>query len=84
VHSVTATLGTEKEHCMSNLGDNFKINLNQNLWGLIVGLVPLGCAEYYELNVLLWFSVVVSSIMILSLIATTIAYTIKYCRQKWR
>ncbi len=69
---------------MSNLGDNFKINLNQNLWGLIVGLVPLGCAEYYELNVLLWFSVVVSSIMILSLIATTIAYTIKYCRQKWR
>lgn len=57
---------------------DFKINLNQNLWGLLVGLVAMGAAEHYNLCTLFWFSVVVSSIMILSVTATTIAYTCNY------
>ncbi len=28
---------------------NFKINLNQNLWGLLLSLITLGTAEYFKL-----------------------------------
>jgi hypothetical protein len=32
--------------------DDFKINLNQNLWGLVVALGFLGAAEFYDLGTL--------------------------------
>jgi hypothetical protein len=67
---------------MNNPGEQFKINLNQNLWGLVVGLVSLGVAEHYSLCVLFWFAVVVSGIMVLSVAFTTIAYTINYWKEK--
>jgi hypothetical protein len=67
---------------MSSPEENFKINLNQNLWGIIIGLGSLGAAEHYCLKTLFWFSVVVSSIMVLSVAATTLAYTVNYCKQK--
>jgi hypothetical protein len=67
---------------MSNLQDQFKINLNQNLWGLVAGLGALGIAEYYKLRTLYWFAFVVATIMTLSILATTIAYTINYCKNK--
>ena len=62
--------------------ESFKINLNQNLWGLIVAFASLGLSEHYQLCTLFWFSVVVSVAATLSVVITTITYTIKYCRGK--
>lgn len=67
---------------MSGPQDQFRINLNQNLWGLIVGFGAMGAAEYFDLSTLFWFSVVVSSIMLVSLAVTTFAYTITYWKNK--
>lgn len=69
---------------MSNLGEQFKINLNQNLWGLLVGLSGLGLAEHFGLCTLFWFAVVVSVIMVLSVAVTTLAYTINYWKEKFK
>lgn len=67
---------------MSSPVEQFKINLNQNLWGLLVGLVSLGVAEYHRLCTLYWFSIVVVLIMIASLAITTVIYTINYWKKK--
>jgi hypothetical protein len=67
---------------MPNATENFKINLNQNLWGLVVGLAALGVAERYSLSKLACFGLFISGLMSLSLLATTISYTFKYCREK--
>lgn len=67
---------------MSAIQDNFKINLNQNLWGLVVGLGALGIAEFYNLCILFWFSIAVSLIMVISVAVTMWAYTINYWRNK--
>jgi hypothetical protein len=67
---------------MSNPGEPFKINLNQNLWGLVVGLVGLGVAEHFNLCTLFWFSVVVSVVTVASVGVTTLAYTINYWKNK--
>jgi len=69
---------------MSSPEDKFKINLNQNLWGLFVSFASLGAAEHYKLCTLYWFSLVASLIMILSVGVTTIAYTINYWKNKVR
>ncbi|MGX8884022.1 hypothetical protein ACWWD9_12510 [Methylovorus sp. SPW-M1] len=62
--------------------EQFKINLNQNLWGVVVSFSALGAAEYYNLSTLFWFAVVVSVIMVASIAVTTLAYTIKYWKIK--
>lgn len=62
--------------------DSFKINPNQNLLGLLVGLISLGAAEYFKLCTLFWFSVVISAVMTLSLVFTTYSYTKTYCKKK--
>ncbi|MDD5321624.1 MAG: hypothetical protein PHD43_13630 [Methylococcales bacterium] len=67
---------------MSSPEEQFKINLNQNLWGLLVGLIALGVAEHYSLCSLFWFSVVVSVIMVASVAITTLAYTMNYWKNK--
>lgn len=67
---------------MAEIVEKFRINLNQNLWGLVVGFAALGTAEYYGLCVLFWFSAVASAIMLLSVTFTTLAYTINYWKQK--
>jgi hypothetical protein len=67
---------------MSSPEDKFKINLNQNLWGLLLGFVSLGVAEYYQLSTLFWFSCVVSGIMTVSVGATTFVYTVNYWKNK--
>ncbi len=68
---------------MDNPAEPFKINLNQNLWGLVVGLSGLGVAEQFRLPTLFWFSVIVSIIMVLSIAFTTLAYTINYWKHRF-
>lgn len=62
--------------------DQFKINLNQNLWGLVIGFATLGVSEHYNLHTLYWFAVTVSVIMVLSISFTTLAYTKTYWKQR--
>ncbi|HVS88395.1 MAG TPA: hypothetical protein VHF01_09255 [Candidatus Acidoferrum sp.] len=59
-----------------------KLKLNQNLWGLIVAYVALGVAEHRGLKCLSILAAIISAVMTLSLIATTVAYTLNYCRNK--
>ena len=63
---------------MANLPEQFKINLNQNLWALLVAFSALGLSEYYKLPALFWFAVSASLIMTVSIAVTTLAYTITY------
>lgn len=65
-----------------NLAEAFKINLNQNLWGLVIAFAALGLAEHYRLNALFWLSLIVAATMTLSAVITTTAYTWSYCRNK--
>ena len=67
---------------MGSPTEQFKINLNQNLWGLVASFASLGLAEHYHLSTLFWLSVVVSVVMALSVVCTTIAYTINYWKAK--
>ena len=62
--------------------EQFKINLNQNLWGVVVSFGALGAAEYYKLSTLFWFAVVVAVVMVASIAVTTLAYTINYWKNK--
>ena len=67
---------------MSSPTDNFRINLNQNLWGVIVSFGFLGAAEYYSLCVLFWFSLIPAIAMTISVCFTTYSYTKKYISNK--
>ncbi len=62
--------------------DNFKINLNQNLWGLLLALLTLGTAEYFDLCTLYWFGLILSGLTSISFIFTLTAYTVNYCKNK--
>jgi hypothetical protein len=61
---------------------NVNVNLNQNLWFLIVTLAALGAAEYYNLCTLYWFGLILSSIASISFSITLTAYTINYVKNK--
>ena len=65
-----------------SVAEQFKINFNQNLWGLLVAFGFLGAAEHYGLCTLFWFAVVVSVTMTISIAITTLAYTINYWKEK--
>ena len=67
---------------MGNPAEQFKINLNQNLWGLVAAFSALGLSEHYHLCVLFWFSVISSAVMTLSVVVTTTAYTLNYWKSK--
>jgi hypothetical protein len=62
--------------------DQFKINLNQNLWGLVVVYSALGAAEHWCLSWLFRLSLIAAVGMTASVLATTLAYTIKYWKAK--
>ena len=66
------------------LEDRFDINLNQNLWGLIVAYVALGSAEHWGLKWLFWLSLIVSIGFSFSVLVTVAVYTINYCKNKLR
>jgi hypothetical protein len=62
--------------------DKFDINLNQNLWGLVVSYAALGVAEHWGLKWLFWPSLIVAGGMSLSVLVTTAFYTWNYCWKK--
>lgn len=64
--------------------DNIRVNLNQNLWFLLISLMALGGAEYYRLCTLYWFGLVLTSIATISFTITLIAYTYRYVTLKTR
>jgi len=65
-----------------SIPDTVKVNLNQNLWALLLVLSALGAAEYLRLCTLFWFSVVLSALVSISVIVTLSFYTYTYCRKK--
>ena len=62
--------------------ENFKINLNQNLWALIVALLTLGSSEYFNLNATFYFGLCLSIITSISLLITLFCYTKNYVKNK--
>ncbi len=62
--------------------DDLTINLNQNLWGLLISIVTLGTGEYFCLQTLYWVGVTFTSLTGLSYIITLISYTRNYLRNK--
>lgn len=62
--------------------DKFNVNLNQNLWGLVVCYASLGVAEHWRLCTLFWLSVISSAGMTLSVLITLAFYTWNYCKKK--
>lgn len=67
---------------MSDPSDNFRINLNQNLWGLVVSFSFLGGAEHYNLFTLYWLSLIPATAMIISVCCTTFSYTNRYIKNR--
>lgn len=63
--------------------DKFKINLNQNLWVLVVGFLSLGLSEYYDLEKLGILSLALSILALISVVTTLLFYTIQYCKNKF-
>jgi len=62
--------------------DKFEINLNQNLWILVVSLSGLGLSEYFELKKLITISYILSIVSSISIFFTLLFYTIDYCKKK--
>lgn len=63
--------------------NDVKINLNQNLWALLLSLGALGAADYFKLSApFRWLSLILATGMTLSLAFTATFYTIHYCKKK--
>ena len=62
--------------------DKFNVNLNQNLWGLVVAYAALGAAEHWRLCWLSRLSLVVAIGLSISVLITVAFYTWDYCRKK--
>ena len=64
--------------------EQFKINFNQNLWGLVVCYLALGAAEYWCLKWLFPLSLIASIGMTLSVLISLVPYTVNYWRNKMK
>jgi hypothetical protein len=64
--------------------DKLEISLNQNVWMLIISLASLGCAEYYKLQKLTWFSNYLCWLSCISITVTVFAYTFSYVKNKFK
>ena len=62
--------------------ESFKINLNQNLWGLVVSFTALGLAEHLCLEQLKSLAYITSVVMVVSMVLTTAVYTWRYIKLK--
>ncbi len=68
---------------MNRVQDSVKINLNQNLWGLVVGFGALGASKHFNLETLYYFSCTLSGGMLMSIAFTMFAYTGDYRKNKF-
>lgn len=59
--------------------EKININLNQNLWAVLIALIGIGSSEYYDLPTLFCFSKILAIISFTSLLITIIFYTFRYC-----
>jgi len=62
--------------------DKLNINLNQNLWGIVVSYAAVGLAERYGFHQLWWLAFIVACCMSASVVVSFAFYTYNYCRQK--
>lgn len=62
--------------------DNFKINLNQNIWSLIVAIITLGLSEFYNLKYTFLFGFLLSFLSLISFTITLYSYTLNYFIKK--
>jgi len=62
--------------------DKFNINVNQNLWGLVVAYVALATAEHWNLKCFFRLSLCVAVGMSVSVLITALFYTWNYCRKR--
>jgi len=67
---------------MADPASNFKINLNQNLWVLIVSFLALGASEYWKLGQLQTPALVMAWVSAASVIVTLVVYTARYVLNK--
>jgi cytochrome c oxidase subunit IV len=73
----------EKSSMKMPSADDVKINLNQNLWALLLSLGALGAADYFKLSALFrWLSLILAIGMTASMAFTVTFYTIHYCKRK--
>lgn len=63
--------------------DKFNINLNQNLWALVVAYGTLGVAERWHLGHLLWLARIMATVTTWSMVLSVAAYTWTYCKKKF-
>jgi len=59
-----------------------KININQNVIVLIIGLVSLAIAEMYKLPFLFGLGLIISAVMAPLVIYSMICYTSNYAKKK--
>lgn len=64
--------------------NSFNINLNQNLWALVISLTALGIGEYFQLQNLKKFGILLTITTSVSYLITLVAYTVNYWRNKMR
>ena len=62
--------------------DGININLNQNLWLLLISISALAASEYYCLGITKIFSIIICTMSTISMLCTLTAYTINYVREK--
>jgi thiamine transporter ThiT len=63
--------------------DKFNVNLNQNLWALLVSYAALGAADHYHLSWwFLWLARILATLMTASVVAGVLFYTVHYCARK--
>lgn len=67
---------------MSEILEKVNINLNQNIWALIVCLTALGVSEYYALLKLMLIAWLLSWLCAGILCCCLIFYTVNYCTHK--
>ena len=66
----------------AKLADKTKINLNQNVWVLVVALLATGVAERYQLGMLFWPAWTLLGFSVLFVIVSMGCYTVHYCKRK--
>ena len=63
--------------------DKFKINLNQNLWGLVVAYAALGAAEHWNLKSLMCPVLIFAWALTALVLVSNVLYTWEYCLRKY-